>query len=63
MGAKNLKSLFTKKPSSQKGETKADTIKHKQEIEQYKKAITDKLKDPKVAEKAASILEGWINKK
>ena len=63
MGAKKFQSLFGKTPVSQKDETKTDSVKHKQEIEQYKQAIADKLKDPKVAEKAASILEGWINKK
>ncbi|WP_372654791.1 hypothetical protein [Halobacteriovorax sp.] len=43
-------------------QTKKDSIQEKTEIEAYIKSINSKLKDPKMAKKAAQILESWTKK-
>ena len=56
MGVKNLENLY-------KEEQGHRCKKDKELIEQYQKAIADKLQDPELAKKAAMIIEQMLKEK
>lgn len=74
MGLKKIQNLFKDKKSKEqvspalslaavkKENVKKDSIQDKTEVEAYIKSINSKLKDPKMAKKAAQILENWTKK-
>lgn len=75
MGASRLKKLFGEKQASKSKHSstsatktdpkadKADKAKDKAEIARYKQIITNKLKDPAMAKKAAMIIEQMLHEK
>lgn len=56
MGVKNLEHLYAKGDGSSSKE-------EKQLVEEYKKAIAEKLQDPELAKKAAMIIEQMLKEK
>ena len=61
MSEKKILNLFKDgKPHTKKYQTKQDSFSEKQEIEQLQKLISDKLRDPELAKKAAQIIESMI---
>jgi hypothetical protein len=60
MGAPKLKRFPQKEMTMKEAE---ENIRDKAEIESFKKALQEKLRDPEMAKKAARILEDLIQKK
>lgn len=58
MGAHKLEQLFKKG-----GDCQTQKEKDKVQIQQYQKAIADKLRDPEFAKKAAMIIEQMLSEK
>ena len=53
-----------KKPKTEiKGHGDSDNLRDKAEIERMKKLLTEKIKDPNLAKKAALIIAEMLNKK
>jgi|GEM_PF-6432412 len=63
---KNFQPLWDKDKTEAKTKAKVyspeDNAKMKIEIEQFKKAITEKMKSPNLAKKAAHLLSLWLTK-